>query len=61
LIVPVYDMYELPRDKNVHYILAYEMERCGLLSVEEKVFVNAVGYLWNEYKREACQQDDPEL
>ena len=61
IVVPIYSFQELGRDKDKHYVYAYIMERCGVLSTGERALVNTVGDLWDSHHERACEQDDPAL
>lgn len=61
LVVPVYSFQELARDRDGHYVYAYIMERCGILTTEERALINTVGDLWDSHYERTCQQPDPVL
>jgi hypothetical protein len=61
LVVPIYQFSELGRDKDKHYTYSYIMERCGILSADERALVDVVGDLWDNHGARACAQEDPAL
>jgi hypothetical protein len=61
LVVPVYQFTELGRDRHKQYTYSYIMERCGILNVDERAFVDYVGDLWDKHCDRACAQPDPAL
>ncbi len=61
MVVPVYQYSELGRDRFKNYTYSYIMERCGILTSDERMFVDCVGDLWEKHGPRACVQPDPAL
>lgn len=60
LVVRVHELHILPAWHGMP-TYAYDMDQCGILSADERAFINRVGALWDEHQTRACQQDDPGL
>jgi len=61
MVVQVFAFRELGRDRSNHYVYSYDMERCGILSTQERALINTVGDLWDKFQRAACERGAHEL